>query len=226
MGENMDILEAIKKRHSVRQYKELPIEQELVDELKNEIELCNKEGNLNFQLVTNEPQAFAGFMAHYGAFSGVCNYFALVGPKHPELNEKCGYYGERLVLKAQQLGLHTCWVALTYKKIPSAFKVSKNEKLTVVISVGHGKNRGVARKSKTAEQVSNISSGTPEWFVRGVEAALLAPTAMNQQKFYLSYNQDGTVSAKAGVGFYTKMDLGIVKYHFEMGAGTENFKWK
>ena len=24
---------------------------------------------------------------------------------------------------------------------------------------------------------------------------------------------------------YSKMDLGIVKYHFEVGAGRENFEW-
>ncbi len=41
---------------------------------------------------------------------------------------------------------------------------------------------------------------------------------MNQQKFTLTY-ADGKVTAKAGMGFYTKVDLGIVKYHFELGAG-------
>ena len=45
---------------------------------------------------------------------------------------------------------------------------------------------------------------------------------MNQQKFRLTY-ADGKVAAKAGMGFYT--DLGIVKYHFEVGAGKDNFKW-
>ena len=59
---------------------------------------------------------------------------------------------------------------------------------------------------------------------KGVEAALLAPTAVNQQKFYLTL--DGNkVKAKAGLGPCAKMDLGIVKYHFELGAGKENFEW-
>ena len=222
----MELLDAIRKRHSVRQYKETPIEQEIIDELEREIKLINKEGDLNFQLVLNEPEAFSGRMAHYGSFSGVRNYFALVGKKCPELYEKCGYYGERLVLKAQMLGLHTCWVALTYKRLPNAFKVEKGEKFTVVIAVGHGKNRGVVRSTKTAQQVSNLSESTPDWFARGVDAALLAPTAMNQQRFYLTYNPDGTVSARAGMGFYAKMDLGIVKYNFLVGAGKENFSWR
>ena len=214
----MDLMEAMRRRHSVRQYKDVPIEPELVAALQEEIDACNREGDLHFQLVLNEPKAFDGFMAHYGNFRGVSNYIALVGKKCKDLDEKCGYYGERLVLRAQQLGLHTCWVALTYKKIPGAFEVDDGERFTVVISVGHGQNRGLPRKSKTAEQVSNISEATPEWFKAGVEAALLAPTATNQQKFYLTYSDTG-VTAKAGLGFYTKMDLGIVKYHFEVATG-------
>ena len=222
----MDINEAIKRRHSVRQYRDLPIEEEKIRLLEEEIALCNKEGNLHFQLVLDEPRAFDSKAAHYGKFEGVSNYFALIGAKCKDLYEKCGYYGERLVLFAQSIGLHTCWVALTYKKIPEAFKIEEGEKLTVVISVGYGRHRGLPRKSKTVREVSNASENTPAWFLRGVEYALLAPTAMNQQKFKFIYNPDGTVTAKAGIGFYTAMDLGIAKLHFEIGAGKENFKWR
>ena len=213
----MNIIDAIKQRHSVRQYLDKPIEDDILNELKNEIEECNKESRLHIQIVTNEPKAFDSFMAHYGKFSGVQNYIVLVGKKDKKLDELCGYYGERLVLKAQQLGLNTCWVAMTYKKIPSAFVIDKGEKLIVVISLGYGKTQGTSHKIKTIEQVSNVSNDTPEWFKRGVELALLAPTAMNQQKFKINYN-DGNVTLKAGVGFYSKVDLGIVKYHFEIGA--------
>ena len=164
-------------------------------------------------------------MAHYGKFSGVKNYIALVGKKNEKLDELCGYYGERLVLKAQQLGLNTCWVALTYKKIPGAFEVANGEKLTVVIPFGYGETQGAQHKSKDAADVSNADGNSPEWFRSGVEAALLAPTAVNQQKFTLTY-ADGKVAARAGTGFYTKVDLGIVKYHFELGAGKENFEWE
>lgn len=214
----MELIEAMKQRHSVRQYTNKKIEADILTKLQTEIDACNKKGDLHIQLITNEPQAFDSFMAHYGKFSGVTNYIALVGKKSDKLDELCGYYGERLVLKAQQLGLNACWVAMTYKKIPNAFKIDKGEKLTVVISLGYGKTQGVKHKIKRAEQVSNISAETPEWFKTGVEAALLAPTAMNQQKFKLNY-ADGKVTAKAGLGFYTKIDLGIVKYHFEVASG-------
>lgn len=220
----MDLTEAIKNRHSVRQYEERAVEKEILNALQTEIEACNKEGNLHIQLVSNEPKAFDSFMAHYGKFSGVTNYIALIGKKGDRLDELCGYYGERLVLKAQQLGLNTCWVAMSYKKVNGAFQINKGEKLTVVIALGYGKTHGVQHKSKPAEAVSNLNSNSPEWFKSGVESALLAPTAMNQQKFTLNLD-NGKVTAKAGTGFYTKIDLGIVKYHFEIGAGKENFTW-
>lgn len=220
----MNLIEAMHARHSVRQYKDEALAPEILSELQAEIEACNSESGLHIQLVTNEPKAFDGFMAHYGKFSGVTNYIALVGPKGESLEENCGYYGERLVLKAQQLGLNTCWVAMTYSKIPGAFQVGSGEKLTVVIALGYGKTQGISHTVKSPEQVSNINEGTPDWFRAGVEAALLAPTAMNQQKFSLRY-QDGNVTAKAGMGFYAKIDLGIVKYHFEIGAGKPGLVW-
>lgn len=221
----MNRMEAIKERHSVRQYKNKPIEVELISALQAEIEACNEESGLHIQLITNEPKAFDSFMAHYGKFRGVTNYIAMIGKKGDNLEEKCGYYGERLVLKAQQLGLNTCWVAMTYSKIPSAFSIDKGEKLCIVISLGYGENEGVAHKSKPFEKVVKSAQQVPEWFKNGVEAALLAPTAMNQQKFVFTLNGN-QVSAKAGLGFYSKIDLGIVKYHFEIGAGENTFQWK
>lgn len=220
----MEIMEAMAKRHSVRQYTDEPIDKNTLDALKDEIAACNEEGALSIQLVTNEPKAFSSFMAHYGKFSGVTDYIALIGKKSRDLDERCGYYGQRIVLKAQQLGLNTCWVALTYKKVPDAFIVNDGEKLVVVIALGYGKTQGEDRKSKMPQEVSNIDGSSPRWFRSGVAAALLAPTAMNQQKFYLTLSDD-KVTAKAKAGFYTKLDLGIVKYHFELGAGKDNFKW-
>lgn len=221
----MSITEAMKARHSVRQYKNQPISAETVLLLQSEIGLCNKESGLHIQLVTNEPKAFDGFMAHYGKFSGVRNYIALIGKKDDKLEEKCGYYGEKVVLKAQQLGLNTCWVAITYSKIKTAFQVENGEKLCLVIAIGYGTTNGTEHKIKQPEAVMTADGPIPEWFQKGIAVALLAPTAMNQQKFHFTLKGDSVI-AKAGMGFYTKIDLGIAKCHFEIGAGKENFNWK
>lgn len=212
----MDILEIMKARHSVRQYSGKKIESDIRETLAALVSECNRESGLNIQIIFDEPKCFDSMMAHYGKFSGVENYIALVGKRGPGLDEKAGYYGEKLVLKAQELGLNTCWVAMTHGK--SAAEVKKDEKLACIIALGYGATQGEAHKSKPVEQLCNCASGMPDWFSKGMEAALLAPTAMNQQKFYIAL-ENGKASARAGKGFYTKMDLGIVKYHFEAAAG-------
>lgn len=220
----MTLMEAMQARHSVRQYREEVLRKEDAALLREEIEACNAESGLHIQLVCGEPKAFSGLLARYGKFSGVTNYIALVGKKGPDLSETCGYFGERIVLRAQQIGLNTCWVAMTYSKAPSAFSVGEGEKLCAVIAVGYGKTQGSGHRVKSVREVTEGEPPFPEWFVSGVEAALLAPTAMNQQKFRFALHGN-RVSATAGSGFYTKLDLGIVKYHFAMGAGADAFTW-
>lgn len=217
----MELLQAINLRHSVRSYNDTAIDIETVEKLQNVVDQCNADGGLHIQLVISEPKAFDSFMAHYGKFSGVSNYVALIGKKG--MDEAIGYYGEKIVLHAQALGLNTCWVALTYKKIKNAFKVGKGEKLYCVLALGYGATQGVDHKIKAYDEVSTTKNA-PEWFVNGVNASLLAPTAMNQQKFTINY-KDGKVIARALNGFYTKIDLGIVKCHFEIGAGDNKIIW-
>ena len=221
----MEVIELMRKRHSVRSYTDQKIEGDIKEGLLQCIDECNKESGLHIQLCLDEPKAFDSLMAHYGKFENANNYIALVGQKSSDLAEKCGYFGEKIVLKAQELGLNTCWVAGTYSKGKSTGQVDKGERLCLVIAIGYGKTQGVPHKSKTFADVSKASGDRPEWYRLGVEAALLAPTAMNQQKFQFSLSGN-EVSAKALRGFGSKIDLGIVKYHFEMVAGKENFKWK
>lgn len=227
----MLIEEAIKARHSIRNYKHQPLTEEMIEVLRQNIDECNKQGNLHIQLVLNERKAFTGIMS-YGVFSGVENYFVMAGKKSADLDERIGYYGERLVLLAQTLGLNTCWVGLSYRKVSNAFKIEKDEKLACVIALGYGEDKYRKHKIKSREEVSNASELTPEWFNKGIEAALLAPTAVNQQKFFfelLNEKKEGKAVVKASTTFsmigYTKMDLGIAKYHFEAAAGKDNFVW-
>lgn len=222
----MDLKTAMQERHSVRSYLDTPIEDEKAQALQALIDECNKDGNLHIQLVLGEPKAFDCFMAHYGKFSGVNNYVALIGKKTDDLQEKVGYYGAKLVLLAQTLGLNTCWVAMTYKKIRTAFTVEKDEKLCSVLALGYGKTQGTPHKARPFDEVcSSEIYPAPEWFMNGVKAALLAPTAMNQQKFHFTFTKENTVEATTRGGFYTKTDLGIAKYFFETGAGMSDIPW-
>ena len=226
----MTLLETVYARHSVRKYIDKELSADIIAALQDKIAECNKVGNLNIQLVQNETRAFTGMLS-YGQFSGVKNYLVMVGKKSKDLDERVGYYGEQLVLFVQTLGLNTCWVGLSYRKVPEAYNVGKDEKLVCMIALGYGETQGFSHKIKSIEEVSNASDITPSWFKKGVEAALLAPTAVNQQKFSFEHvgvkNNCHQIRAKKGFSMigYTKIDLGIAKYHFEIGAGKVNFEW-
>ena len=223
----MTLQEAIVARHSVRQYIDKPIEASVVERLNEEIAVCNQEGDLHIQLIINEPKAFNGSNAFtYGKFSGVSNYLAMAGPKGAD--EAIGYYGERLVLLAQVLGLNTCWVGLTFKKQPDRYTIDNGEKLHCVIALGYGVNQGVQHPMRPMEKFIKVKGSMPDWFRRGMEAALLAPTAVNQQKFEIALIDEHAVTARNRFTLigYGKVDLGIVKYHFEVAAGMKNFVWK
>lgn len=211
----MQMLDLMKERHSVRQYSDKKIEGDVKSKLNKYVASINEESGLSMQIFYNEPNCFNSMLAHYGKFSNVKNYIAIVGKK--EEQEKAGYYGEKLVLKCQELGLNTCWVALTHGKVNVQTK--PQQKLLILIALGYGTNTGVAHKSKPIKELCK-EDAYPEWFMKGMEAVSLAPTAMNQQKFMFEI-KNGQVYAKALMGFYSKIDLGIVKYHFEAVTGHE-----
>lgn len=213
----MDVLELMKSRHSVRQYLDAEIEPEKRATLGELVARINAESGLNVQILYDEPECFRSFSALCMRFSGVKNYVALVGKNSPALDEVSGYFGEQIVLKAQELGLNTCWVGLTRGK--TAAVARDGERLSCAIALGYGANQGKPRRDKPLEKLCSAPKDAPEWFRRGMEAALLAPTAMNQQKFFFELKPDGSVEATCGRGFFAKMSFGIVKYHFELASG-------
>ena len=224
----MELIDAIKARHSVRKYSEQPIETAKVDVLKDAVGRINAQTGLNIQLVLDEPKAFSSGMWKYGQFSGVKNYFVMAAPKSREAEEEIGYFGEELVLLSQTLGLNTCWVGLTYKKIPGTFTLREGDVVHCVIALGYGATSGTQHPQKKAENFYECEGVPPQWFKDGLEAALLAPTAVNQQKFKFILHPGNVVEARTSFSMsgYVNIDLGIVKQHFEIGAGKDNFSWK
>lgn len=227
----MTLIEAIRSRHSVRKYRLEPISEENITLLRQEIEKINVDGHLHVQLVTDEPKAFSGPMA-YGKFSGVTSYLVMAGEKAEDLDERIGYYGEKLVLLAQQIGLNSCWAGLSYRKVRGTYSLEGNEKIVCYIAIGYGLSQGTQHKSKALQELSNIDSLSPSWFKDGVEAAQLAPTAINQQKFFIEYHgkkgedlPEVRIRKGSSIVGYTQIDMGIAKLHFEIGAGKENFNW-
>ena len=232
MTDQSTFAEAIDRRHSVRKFTDRKIEGPEQDELEKCIAECNAAGNLHIRLMRDEPLAFHSKLAHYGTFKNVKNYIVLAGKAAGDLDERIGYYGEKIVLLADMLGLNSCWVGLTYSKGKIPLELAFGEKLVLVIALGYGETKGVPHKSKSFEQIVKGNGPFPDWFRNGVAAALKAPTAMNQQNFKFELVDEDRVRAERGFfltargfGAFDKVDLGIAKLHFEIGAGMENFKW-
>ena len=229
----MTLKEAIRVRHAVRKYTDKPIEAEKIAQIRALVDECNRESGLHIQFVTDEPLAFSTGLFKYGQFSGVKNYLVLIAPKGKAHDEAIGYYGEKIVLTMTTLGLQTCWVALTYKAIKDAYELREGEEVKLVVACGYGQTEGFAHPQKKAytefveDKRKVAGQPLPQWFVEGMEGALLAPTAMNQQKFVFTLLDDNKVQARAkfditgNAGF----DLGIVRRNFEIAAGKEHFEW-
>jgi len=216
----MDIKEAIRERHSVRRFEERAIDEEIAARLRILIESVNNECDQHFQLICDDPECFNSFMAHYGKFKNVRNYIAVVAnTMTPDYEERCGFYGQKIVLEAQMLGLNTCWVGGTFSKGKCKAKIAQGEKLIAVIAIGYGETPGVAHKSKPIEKLCTVADkDMPDWFREGMEAAMMAPTAINQQKFVIDLRDDtATIMAKRGP--FSRLDLGIVVYNFEAASG-------
>lgn len=214
----MDIMQVIRARHSVRAYTGREIESEKRQELDRLIEQYTAESGLHLQMRYDDPSGFDSRLAHYGRFRNVNHYLVLAGTKEPDLEMRCGYYGEKFVLEVQKMGLNTCWVVLTFQKATVRKLLADGDKLVAVIAVGYGVTQGRAHKSKPCERLVRCKGEVPAWFLRGAEAAGLAPTAMNQQNFQIRLENGEPTLRISGVGPYTRIDLGIVKCHFEMAS--------
>ena len=208
---------AIRERHSVRNYTPEHIQAEKIVKLNEKIKELNEAGNLHLQLIEDAGNTYNRLLNRAMGLGSAPSVIACVGIDDETLEQRIGYYGEQLVLFAQTLGLNTCWAG-TFNKKNIGADVRDGERLVISIAIGYGDGNGKPHKSKDMEQVIDAKGDRPFWFNKGVEMALLAPTAINQQKFLIRLNEDESVEFIDKGGIFSQVDLGIVKCHFEIGS--------
>ena len=223
----MAMMETIRARHSVREYDGRAPEGDELAALEAVIAECARESGLNIQLVTGNPEAFQ-VVARFGLVHGVDANIAFVTDKSrgDADDEEIGFWGQKIVLAAQEAGLNTCWVAISSRRKNKAAR-SEGEKVRLVIAVGYGITQGNPRKTKSVEELATVECDeAPTWFATAMEAAQLAPTAMNNQNFHVTLRADGkTVCAEAPTGGWNTVDLGIVKRNFQEAADELGADW-
>lgn len=213
----MDELKMVKERHSVRSYLDKKIEPEKVALIRAEIDDINARSGLNMQFSEEADGVFDSLISRFIGWKYVPSYVLLMGKDEAGLDERCGYWGERLVLFLQSVGLNTCWVGM-FRKNAVKLSAGEDERMVITIAVGYGADSGKPHRSKNISDVTDVQD-MPDWFKAGLECALLAPTAVNQQKFMFTLENDKPAASVNGKGPFTEVDLGIVKYHFELGSG-------
>ena len=226
----MITVETIRERHSVREYDGKPLSRAEFDVLGAVVEECARESGLNIQLVGDNPEVF-NVIARFGLIRGCRTHVAFVvdDAKAGDVaaDEAIGYWGQRIVLAAQDMGLNTCWCALCSRKKSRAV-VASGKKIRLIIAVGHGKTQGFSRKTKSVEALSSVECvKAPAWFAAAMEAAQLAPTAMNNQNFKIMLLSDGkTVRIDAPQSGLNVIDEGIVRCNFEIAANEAGADWR
>ncbi|MCL1923380.1 MAG: nitroreductase family protein [Propionibacteriaceae bacterium] len=226
-----DLVRAIENRHSVRKYVDQPIPEEVRGPLDAMAQDCNQATGLSMKVVYDHPEAFRGGSSHYGRLEGVSNYILLSGAGGGADHDH-GYFGQKMVLLAQHLGLNTCWAGLTFNKKVVRAELDEDKDLALVIALGYGLTPGKAHKTRGIEKLGGVNGGgpMPDWFVRCLEAVALAPSARHQQKYF--FELDGNhVTAHQGSSLtgFTGVDLGIAKLHFEIASeatlGPDDHTW-
>ena len=108
--------QAILVRHSVRKYRSVRIADNLVAQLKAKIDELNAAGNLHLQFVEDAGKAYGNLIYRAVGLISAPSILVCVGENTADLDERVGYYGEKLVLFAQTLGLNTCWTVTFNRK--------------------------------------------------------------------------------------------------------------
>ena len=216
-----DMKQAMRQRHTVRKFTSKPLLPELISQLNDRVRANNERLGLAISLKVGDESALPGALKLFFA-KGVRNYFVLAGSDRPGLDEDLGYASADLMLFAQTLGVGTWGIGGTFNR-KNVEQAVPGKKVIGIVVVGFGVTPGAAHKSKTAAEVGSYEGPAPQWFADGVQAALLAPTALNKQCFRIA-GEGGKVSISENGGTFSGADIGIVKYHFELGAGN-TFEW-
>lgn len=226
----MRYFEAIEKRISRRTYLNENIEPDKLKKINEYICNYNKLSGLSIQFIEDASKGFNGLIKSYGMFHGVKSIIALVGKtSDPYLKEKAGYFGELLVLEAALLGLGTCFVGDSYDKKNCPCKIEEDESLVCVITIGPVDDkpslkeklvyRMTHRNTVKAENLYESEGEVPSWFLNGIKAVQLAPSALNRHPVKFVYKSGNTYAFVEETNKFDLVDLGIAKLHFEIGAG-------
>jgi len=232
---------AIPIRRSRRRYNRIPLETPQLAELQTVCREFRPYSQARAELITKSPdEVLRGIVASYGKIKGAQALIAFIGDIDDRyVNEKIGYTGEGIILEATAMGLGTCWVggSMFFRRglAESIVGAGEKERVFAVTPVGHAAEvfsfaeraqtafGMLHRRKPLAEMVSGLDEKEwPNWIKAALEAARLAPSAVNRQpwRFYVEPNSM-TISVDSSLvewGISKRLDCGIAMLHIEVAA--------
>jgi len=190
-------------------------------------------------LVTQSPdKVFKGAIGHYGKIKGAPAFIAFIGNMNdPYVHEKIGYSGEGIILEATALNLATCWVGALFRPEEAALLAGTREKEKVLAVTPIGYARGdwsleenivtgfgrMHQRKPLTELVTGLEeTKRPLWLKMALEAARLAPSAVNRQPWRFYIEPDSiTISVDNRNDTFNipkRLDCGIAMLHIEVAA--------
>jgi hypothetical protein len=182
-------------------------------------------------------KVFRGIIGSYGRINGALAFIAFIGDmQSPHVQEEVGYTGEGIILEATALGLGTCWVGGFFKSavVKKLVQLETTEKVLAVTPVGYvPENKTIAEQFMSgfarshnrlplSKLTDTASSFYPKWVIDSLEAARLAPSAVNRQPWRFAASSNSiTVALKTGsldLGTSQRLDCGIAMLHIEVAA--------
>jgi nitroreductase len=231
---------AIEKRRSRRHFDESrPIESDKLSALDTVCKRFMPFPSARSCLVSESVKGvFRGIVGSYGKIKGAPAFIAFIGNMDSaSVQEEVGYTGEGVILEATALGLNTCWVAGFFKpeNVASLVEIKSNERVLAVTPVGYARRfESLEEKSMTgfgrthrrlpvSRLIGGLGQGAlPEWVRASIQAARLAPSAVNRQPWGFDVEEDGMiVYVRTGGPEFSvskRLDCGIAMLHIEVAA--------
>ena len=242
--------EAISKRRSRRQFNDEAINNDIINQLTDFQDTLNEYVDGAKVLFVNEvpDKIFKGAVGSYGKIKNAPAYVAFAGNmKDPNVQEKVGYLGECFILEATARGLATCWVGGFFREqtVNRHLNIAGEEKVLAVSPVGYTREdysfeekmmSGFAKSHKRLDLEklcpNNDIESFPSWLRSALEAARLAPSAVNRQpwRFFIGENtiKISLDSPKDNYHISKRLDCGIAMLHLEVEANYHgiNGQWE
>lgn len=254
MNINFSIEESVKKRYSVRNYKEQEVEldkRKAIESFVNSLD--NPFGKkVNFHYLDNREMKDEDKLGTYGVIKGAMQYIGTTIKLEPMALEALGYELEAVILYLAHLELGTCWLGGTFnrKGFAKAMNIKEDEIFPIITPYGYAATKKhmkeiVMRKMIKADQrkewnqlfyINDFQTTLTKEKAGELEVPLemvrLGPSASNKQPWRILIKDNACHFYEYKQPGYSdsfpydiqRVDMGIAAAHFDFSVKEKGLK--